>query len=305
MSHISRIDPSFLRHGAIIDLNDLRTDAAIEHYKDVYFEHLPRPAGSRPAPFFTVDHLERTGPNSYEVVPQGPWNTAEARALDLLIDTRLIERVFQRGRGQLRITDHVYETLFSVGVRAVSGTTLRSHAAPIPGARPLRPNHRYVHLNALAPFVAARAVTKYPRPHCYLDHQRLFELMMASKTLHEFATPVFLEDTQKPADSAEGKQLVFVDLNLKNLDRWIRRHQSSFYQSAAKHQRVLDDMEDLLDTRHVLAQADDAKAPTELTAAEADALEIIDEEDLQEDEEAPDFNFLPTPETNQRNDEDL
>lgn len=303
MSHIARIDPSFLRHGALIDLNDLRTDDLIERYKDLYFDQLPRQRGERATPFFQVDHLIRTEPDNYQVVPQGPWSVGEARELGLLIDTRHIARVHRSGTGPLRITDLAYEALYTLGTHAFSGTQLMRYTRPAQGSRNLRPHHHYIDLNSLAHFAAARAVRKFPRPRSFLDHQHLFETMMHSKTLHEFAVPVFLLQEGKPGE--EPRRLVFVDVNLKRLDAWLRRHQSSFYQSAARHQKVLDDMEDALDTRHLQAQADDAKAPVELTALEADALGILDEGELEDEEDAPDETFLPTPASGQRTDEEL
>jgi hypothetical protein len=309
-SAFERLDPSFLRRGAVIDLNYLVDEDVAEHFKLRYFEHFPQPGGKHSSPFVTVDHLERTGPNEFYIIPKGPYGADQAHALGLAIDTRYVRQVrFHEsgpGMGQLMVTEPLYDVAFGLHTWVVSGEQLALHYEPLENRPRLRPRHHYVNLNSMAVYLTGQLVRRFPRLRGYINPNHLFDYMVASKTLYHFATPTLLRLKNRPADEEIGSPHVFVDVKVKAMKRWLKRNQSALYQSAAKHQAVLDGMEDQIDTNVQAMVEADKKAKDEQTAAEADALE--EEEFFLEDEEegeGPDFNFLPVPEAGAHNEENL
>lgn len=319
MEKINRIDPSFLHHGAVIDINDLVGEDIVDHFKQMY-----REVGQH-GPFVIVDYLVRTGPDDYEIVPLmdlvqtsgliGLDKLQSLRALGLVINTRHVRTLAHVARDKrafwlevlreniegdttdrtlqskvLMIVDEdgLHENAFD-STWCYRGRDLAHVFVTHPGGRQFRPNHTYVAIGNLTYLTVAKLVQWFPRPRAYADRMDILGRLMSMKTLHYFCSPVHCR--RMDAEEIDAYPNILLELNLKKFKRWLKRNQSQFYFSAQAVQAVIDqyDAEALEREQQEAKKADESFLEDDEPETDEAGNEIIDEQELTEE----DFPLMP------------
>lgn len=250
MPAIKRIEPTLLRRGAVIDVDDLGHEEYIsEQLRDVFNEQLFY-KGSNIYPAIIVDYVVRNGPDNYELVPFVPTedndtlSEAELREMGVVVDTRHVTRVkeytelFHNDPHRVVIEDRLYDGVYA---EAASGAFLARTFESVPGGVPLRPQHSYVSMNAMGMFVMSELVKRYGHLRwMMLDLHHITTRLINSKTLHQCVNPVLLQLREKPAHFQEAVPFVFLDVNRKRFAKWLKRNATRFFQGSAEAQRVAD-----------------------------------------------------------------
>ena len=254
---IQRIDPSLLRHGAVIELDDLVFDQAVEHYKNLYFKYLCTPENAQRSPFIVVDYLVRNGPNNYEIVPISQYDLSELTRYGLLLDTRHVNKVAYYDPKITKptrvVSTRAIPTLYVEQLTnrpfTMSGTELVSlgliHKEDI---RRVRPHHHYMFLSNLIGLIQRMLLLRHPQSRRFLATPHIVDVVFKSSTVRQFARyvefkPSVVDIQISGGASAESCRISFLDIDYKRLRSWLKRNQSRFYESAEAYQKVIDDFD--------------------------------------------------------------
>lgn len=308
MPQLHRQDPSSLRRGVAIDLNDLIDDDIIDHFKDMFhnFSDWREP---KPSSYIHVDYLVRIDAEQYLVIPQTKSGMTLQFILEngLAIDTRYITRVARfrktkyghqsfvnkRGHHPLVIHDQTPRT---APVRAMRGSLLSQALSQAPGGPASRANHHYVHINQLESYVSQAILKWYPNTNLWLSSTKVSDVLKDSKTLHPWCKPVYLIDNALMAERRLAEMpvaQVWISINTKRLKAWLKRNRCRFYQSAHKYQAMLDSMQDEIGSNVAAMVEAENKLVEQETAQEADANDELTDEELAEMDSGPEEGFLP------------
>ena len=284
---IKRIDVSFLRRGAAIDLHDL-DESDCDHHRDqaqIAFDRKWLPATyANGYDCVLVDYLIRDEANNYRVVPmvtqtfEREFAKGNASIYPLSIDTRYIRRVISwRGtrKHTAPVVDEVYAYYYDEGDEPFSGEQAMQMLAGFELSKNIRPNGLYIWPNQICRFLCAQVLKHHPRADSYLDmHSNADLLETAGAALWASFDPVTAIDV----DTQETRAVIKIDR--KALRKWLKRNQSRFYSSSLKMQRVVDEQDALMlaaEKQMLREQAEDAARDVQEEMAEVFDQELDEE----------------------------